>query len=231
MVPVSPPRALGTDEVARVTQDFVKAARNAVAAGFDGIEVHGANGYLFEQFINGGLNTRTDRYGGTIANRLRFLLETLDAVAAAIGGDRVGVRISPFGRLSDLGAYADEAQTWLTLATELESRTLAYVHLSDRLDDPAGHVPADFAAAFRHAYRGTLIAAGGFDQASASAALAKGEVDLVAFGRPFIANPDLVERMRHGWPLASPDRSSFYGFSGARGYTDFPPYAPEDEAA
>lgn len=227
MVPASTPRALTTPEIARVTQDFVRAARMAIVAGFDGVELHGANGYLFEQFINGALNDRTDQYGGSINNRLRFLLETLDAIGAQVGGNRVGVRISPFGRLYDMARYDDEAETWVTLAGELNTRTLAYVHLSDQLTIGAEKMPDGFATSFCKTFRGTLIAAGGFDKFSGANALDSGELDLVAIGRPFIANPDLVERMKNDWPLATPDRATFYGNSGAKGYTDYPSYAPQ----
>lgn len=208
-----------------MTADFVSAARRAMDAGFDGVELHGANGYLFEQFHNGALNTRTDEYGGSIANRQRFLLETLDALAAEIGSAQVGVRLSPFGRLFDMHPYAQEAEAWLSLADALNTRSLAYVHLSDQLTIGAEAIPAGFATQWRQAYQGTLIAAGGFTRALAEAVLAKGDLDLVAFGRPFIANPDLVERMQHDWPLAEGDRATFYGIDGnpTRGYTDYPP--------
>jgi N-ethylmaleimide reductase len=224
-VQASLPRALEADEVRRVTADFVSAARRAMDAGFDGVELHGANGYLFEQFHNGALNTRTDEYGGSIANRQRFLLETLDALAAEIGSAQVGVRLSPFGRLFDMHPYAQEAEAWLSLAEALNTRSLAYVHLSDQLTIGAEAIPAGFATQWRQAYQGTLIAAGGFTRALAEAVLAKGDLDLVAFGRPFIANPDLVERMQHDWPLAEGDRATFYGIDGnpTRGYTDYPP--------
>ena len=195
-------------------------------AGFHGIELHGANGYLFEQFINGALNTRDDCYGGSIANRQRFLLDTLDALTAAIGAEKVAVRISPFGRLFDMQPYGDGAETWISLAAALSARNLAYVHLSDQLTLGAEAIPQGFASQFRKAFRGTLMAAGGFNRTTAETALAEGELDLIAFGRPFIANRDLVERMRHDWPLAEGDRATFYGVNGAvtRGYTDYPAY-------
>lgn len=224
----SPPRALETDEVARITQDFVRAARMAMEAGFDGVELHGANGYLFEQFVNGALNQREDIYGGSIENRLRFMLETLDAIAAQIGNHRLGVRVSPFGRLYGMEPYADEAETWVRLAAEFEKRALAYVHLSDQLTIGAEKMPADFAAQFRKTYTGTLIAAGGFTKESAQQALRSGELDLIAFGRPFIANPDLVERMENDWPINHADRATWYGASGAAGYTDYPTWAEEE---
>lgn len=220
-IPTSAPRALGTDEVTAIVGDFVVAGRRAMQAGFDGVEIHGANGYLFEQFINGELNTREDRYGGSIANRLRLLLETIDALSAAIGAQHVGVRISPFGRLYDMHPFADEKQTWLELAAELGQRDLAYVHLSDQRTLAADCETAFFVD-FRRAYPGTLIVAGGFDQASAEAALQAGKADLIGFGTPFVSNPDLVERLAHGWPLAQAQRETLYGLHGARGYTDYP---------
>ncbi|MCJ2187668.1 alkene reductase [Novosphingobium beihaiensis] len=223
-VPASTPRALETGEIPHITDDFVSAARRAMRAGFDGVEIHGANGYLFEQFVNGAVNDRTDRYGGSIENRLRFLLETIDAVSEAIGREHVGVRLSPFGRLYDMAAYEDEAETWLQLAAALEARAPAYVHLSDQLTIGAQAISDGFAHDFCKTYTGTLIAAGGFTRDTAEQALRDGALDLIAFGRPFIANPDLVERMEHGWPLAEASREAFYGGSGEHGYTDFPAY-------
>lgn len=225
-IQASPLRALSTEEVGAIINDFVQAARRAVEAGFDGVEIHGANGYLFEQFINPGVNDRTDRYGGSIENRIRLLLETIDAVADAIGRGKVGVRISPFGRLFDMAPFADEAETWVAVAREIDQRNIAYVHLSDQLTIGAERMPEGFAQTFRESYQGTLIAAGGFDRESAQAALESGALDLVAFGRPFIANPDLVERMKNGWPIATPDRATFYGNSGEKGYVDYPCYSP-----
>lgn len=229
--PVLPsvPRALSTEEVRRVTRDFVASARRAIDAGFDGIELMAANAFLFDQFLSSELNTRTDEYGGSIANRQRFLLETVDALADAIGGARVGVRISPFGRLYDLRPFAEEAETWVSVAAALNGRELAYVHLNYQPTITAAEVPAGFGAQFRQAYRGTLVGAGGFTRELAEAELVKGNLDLIAFGTPYIANPDLVERMQHGWPLAESDRSTYYGVIGSKGYTDYPAY--EGEAA
>jgi N-ethylmaleimide reductase len=224
--PVAPsiPRALSTAEVRRVTTDFVASALRAIEAGFDGIELMAANAFLFDQFLSSELNTRTDEYGGSIANRQRFLLETVAAIADAIGGARVGVRVSPFGRLYDLGPYADEEETWMSVAAALNDRQLAYVHLNYQPTITAAEVPAGFGARFRQAYQGTLMAAGGFDRELAQAELKKGNLDLIAFGSSYIANPDLVERMQNGWPLAESDRSTFYGVIGAKGYTDYPAY-------
>ncbi|MCV4265963.1 alkene reductase [Pseudomonas capsici] len=224
-VQASTPRALSVVEIEGIKNDFVLAAQRAIEAGFDGIEVHGANGYLFEQFINPTVNDRLDEYGGSIENCIRLLLETVDAIAVAIGKDKVGVRISPFGRLFDMNAFDDEAETWIQIAAQLQKRRIAYVHLSDQLTIGAEGMPHGFAKAFRQSYQGTLIAAGGFDRESAQAALESQELDLVAFGRPFIANPDLVDRMKFDWPLATPDRATFYGDSGEKGYVDYPFYA------
>jgi N-ethylmaleimide reductase len=228
LVPASPPRALTISEIQHISTEFVQAARKAVDAGFDGIELHGANAYLFEQFINGALNTRQDAYGGSISNRLRFLLETLEAISAEIGSHKVGVRLSPFGRLYDMQPFEDEAETWLSLAAALNAYDLAYVHLSDQLTIGAEAIPKGFAAQFRSGYKGTLMAAGGFTRALGEEALARGDLDLIAFGRPFISNPDLVERMQHNWPIAEADRATFYGVNGsiACGYTDYPYYQP-----
>lgn len=200
-IQASAPRALSTEEIPGITNDFVQAARKAMEAGFDGVEIHGANGYLFEQFINPTVNDRTDHYGGSIQNRIRLLLETIDAVAQEVGRAKVGVRISPFGRLFDMAPFDDEAQTWVEVARGIQQRDIAYVHLSDQLTIGAEGMPDGFARSFRETFRGTLIAAGGFDRESAERALESGELDLIAFGRPFIANPDLVERMKNGWPL------------------------------
>lgn len=225
-VATSEPRAFAPAELMEIVHDFVVAGQRAMKAGFDGVEIHGANGDLFEQFINGELNTRDDSYGGNIKNRLRLLLETVDALSAAIGARYVGVRISPFGRLNDMQPYDDESETWLTLAAELGQRHLAYVHLGDQCI--LGGDKTDFFAKFRQAYPGTLIVAGGFDQDSAEAALTAGKADLIGFGQPFVANPDLAERMANGWPLALAERSTLYGLHGASGYTDYPRYMNQE---
>jgi len=225
-VPASTPRALATAEIPGITADFVAAARNAIDAGFDGVEIHGANGYLFEQFINGGLNTRGDIYGGpSVANRLRFVLETLDAVAAEVGAHRVGIRLTPFNRVFDMPAFDGEADTWRAMAAELAGRRLAYVHVGNRAAIVAA-AGEDFLRAFRETCGGTLILAGNYTRETATADVASGLADLVAFGRPFIANPDLVARLRNGWPLAEADDSTFYGGT-ALGYTDYPAYGQE----
>jgi len=229
--PVTPsvPRALETDEVRRVTQDFVNSARLAMEAGFDGVEIMAANGFIFDQFLSSALNQRTDGYGGTVKNRQRFLLETIDAVSSAVGSTKVAVRLSPFGRIYDLAPYEGEEETWREMATALGQRELAYVHLYYQPVYTQAPVPAGFKAAFRKAFGGTLIAAGGFTREIAEDVLTENEADLIAFGVPYIANPDLVERMQNGWPLAQSDRSTYYGVSGnpEKGYTDYPVWAAE----
>jgi N-ethylmaleimide reductase len=224
-VTASKPRALTLDDIPRVVEDFAKAADNAVRAGFDGVEIHGANGYLIEQFINGAVNDRTDRYGGdSVENRARFALDVVDACIARIGAHRVGIRLSPFGRLHELGDFNGEADTFLYLARELGARKIAYVHIMDQASRGAPAMPEGFLARFRTAYNGTLILAGGLDLNRANQLLDSGAIDLAAFGAPYIANPDLIERYRHGWPIAAVDQRTYYG-GDARGYTDYPHYA------
>lgn len=216
----SVPVALDAKGIGQVIAEFRQAAINAMAAGFDGVEIHAGNGFLFEQFINGGLNIREDRYGGpSIGNRLRLLLETVDAVIAQIGHERVGVRVSPFARLADLHAFEEEEATWLALAGALSQRRIAYLHAS-HLGTP------EFHKAFRTAFDGSFVLSGGFTAETARQAIDQGLTDLAVFGRPFIANPDLVDRLRHGWPLAEAGREAFYG-GGAEGYIDYPAYSKE----
>jgi len=230
-VPVSTPKALTASEIKDVVNDYVIAAQNAIKAGFDGVEIHAANGYLLEQFINGGLNTRNDNYGGeSIDNRLRFVLEVTDAVAEAIGAEKTGIRLAPFGRLFDMHAFEGEEQTWLQLADALNSRQLAYVHLSDQQTLGAQAIPDGFTDKFRATYTGTLIIAGGFDKQRAEEYLRNDKADLIAFGRPYIANPDLAERMKNDWPLNEVNRDTMYGGS-AEGYTDYPFWSENERQA
>ncbi|KAF1853573.1 hypothetical protein Lal_00030565 [Lupinus albus] len=228
-VQTSVPRALETEEVGRVVNDFANAATNAISAGFDGVEIHGANGYLVEQFLNPTVNDRTDRYGAsTLQDRTRFLLEVVDATIGRIGSNHVAIRLSPYGQLFQMELYPQIEETYLHIAAELSKRNLAYVHIMDQASRGASPVPLGFLAKFRAAYSGTLILAGGLDLAKAEQLVRDGLIDLPAFGEPLIANPDLVERFRHSAPLAPADRNTFYG-GDARGYTDYPAYP--DEAA
>lgn len=226
-VQASIPRALTHDEVKRVTQDFVKSAQRAIEAGFDGIELMAANGFLFDQFLSSTLNTRSDEYGGSISNRMCLLLETLDALCAAIGSSRVAVRFSPFGRLYDMRPYPEEAETWISIATALNARNLAYVHLNYQPTYNTAETPHGFNLKFRQTYKGALIAAGGFNQEIAETELEMNNFDLIAFGASYISNPDLVERMQNGWPIAQSDPGTYYGVIGAKGYTDYPIYTAQ----
>ncbi len=234
-VSLSKPQALTLEAIEQVKQDYVNAARNAIKAGFDGVEIHGANGYLIEQFINPSVNTRNDQYGSqTIENRLRFVLEVVDAVIDAIGYERTGIRISPFGRVGDMPAFDQELETWLQLGKALSQHKVCYVHLSDQItlgsaansNEFESGFPDGFLDAFRSVYDGVLIMAGGFNKQRAEHYLEAGKIDVVAFGRPFIPNPDLVERMRNDWPLAEAPRSVFYGGDN-QGYIDFPTYTEQ----
>jgi N-ethylmaleimide reductase len=223
----SKPRALRTEEVPQIVGEFAQAAGNAREAGLDGVEIHAANGYLHDQFINGALNTRDDRYGGSIENRIRFTLETVDAVISAIGGERTGIRLSPFGRYNEMPAFEDEAETYLTLAAELSKRNIAYAHFSDQTrwaDDVS--IPENFLRAFRSAFRGPVILAGGYLKENGQTAIDAGEADLIGIGKPFLANPDLVERLRNDWPLNAWNSDTFYS-EGPAGYTDYPLYVDE----
>lgn len=219
-LPASRARALEDSEIHAITDDFVNASRAAVEAGFDGVEIHAANGYLLDQFINGGLNTRTDEYGGkSITNRLRFVLETVDAVIKEIGAERVGVRISPGAHINDIPAYDDENEPQIMLARELAKRNIIYLHLNDI--GAGENIQADIKKAFNN----TLILCGEYNRDRGEAAIKEGEADLIAFGRPFISNPDLVARMQHNWPVVPTPKSVFYG-GGDAGYIDFPAFKP-----
>ncbi len=220
------PRALREDELARVRDEFVHSAKLAIEAGFDGVELHGANGYLLEQFLNPASNQRTDGYGGSVQNRARFVLEVVRAVVEAIGAERTSIRLSPWGMASDMPHYPEIDETYAYLAEEFQKIGLVYVHLVDHEAMGAPAVPEATVAAIRAHFTNTLILSGGYDTVErAEAALQSGRGDLIAFGRPFIANPDLVERLKTGAPLAQPDQATFYapgpgGF--ADGYTDYP---------
>lgn len=217
----TPPRPLRTEEVARVINDYVLAAQNAIEAGFDGIEIHAANGYLIEQFINPVLNDRTDIYGGTLENRTRFLFETVDAISSAIGADRVGIRLAPNNRQFDMPEYPENEATYLYIGEELSKRGLAYIHLNDNFALGISVISDAYLQAFRKVYSGTLILAGAMTKERAQRLIADGTIDLAAFGQPFISNPDLVERLRNDRPLAKPDRATYYG-GNEKGYTDYP---------
>ena len=220
MVQHSLPRALTEAEIAAVVQDFARAARNALEAGFDGVELHAANGYLINQFIDSQANNRTDGYGGSLQNRLRFLKEVTEAVIAVVGKERIGVRLAPLTTLN--GAVDDTPQsTYLAAAKLLGDLGVAYIHIAEVDWDDAPEMPVAFKEALRIIYSGTLIYAGKYTAEKAEAALAAGWADLIGFGRPFVANPDLPYRLQHGLALNTPDASTLFG-GGAKGFTDYP---------
>ncbi len=224
-VTTTPARELSLAEIATLVEDYRAATRRAVAAGFDGVEIHAANGYLVDQFLQDGSNQRNDQYGGSVANRTRFLLELVEAAASVIGADRVAVRISPsssFGGMHD----SDPQALFTYVAQQLDRLNLAYLHVIEPRvqgseDDLARSQDVVAAHLIRQHYKGVLLAAGGFTPASAETTVAAGDADLVAFGRDFIANPDLPARIRDALPLNQYNRDTFYGGADA-GYTDYP---------
>lgn len=221
MQPNAIPAAMTEADIKSAIDEYAQAARNAAAAGFDGVELHGANGYLLEQFFRPTSNRRTDRYGGSIENRARFVLEVTRAVVGAIGKDKVGTRLSPFGAFNDMPAYPTTEVDYTYLAGELNAIGLVYIHLVDHSSMGAPPVPESMKATFRRVFKRTLILSGGYDAVRAESDLDAGKCDLVAFGRPFLANPDLVARWKAGAALNAPDMSTFYT-PGPKGYTDYP---------
>lgn len=214
-------RAMDAADLERARAEFVHAARTAIEAGADGIELHAANGYLLEQFLSPQTNQRTDVYGGSIENRIRFVVEIAAATAAAIGAERVGIRLSPHGSNAGMKPYDGVDETYRALVRALAPLGLAYLHLADHSSMGAPAIPPELRAAIRAAWPRTLILAGGFDAEKAEAALAAGEADLVAFARPIISNPDFVARVKDGLPLAATDFATLYT-PGPEGYTDYP---------
>jgi N-ethylmaleimide reductase len=216
--PYVTPRELSDDEIPAIVAGFRTAALNARAAGFDGVEVHGANGYLLDQFLRDGSNKRSGPYGGSIANRARLMLEVVDAVSSAIGSDRVGLRISPLNSFNSM-IDSNPVAVATYLAEELNSRSLAYLHVmrADFFQQQKG----DVLTPIRKIYQGTLVSNMGYDAKEANEAIAAGKVDAIAFGTSFLANPDLPERIRTNATLNEPDPATFYS-PGPKGYTDYP---------
>ncbi len=220
--PCSTPRALATAEIPGVVEQYRRAALNAIDAGFDGVEVHGANGYLIDQFLRDGINDRSDTYGGAIENRVRFLHEVMQAVTGAIGGGRTGLRLSPVTPSNDAAPDSDPQALHEFAVAMLAPLNLAYLHVVEGQTGGArDYAPFDYAA-LRRRFNGAWMVNNGYTRAMALDAVASGAADLVAFGKPFIANPDLGRRLREGAPLNTPDTTTFYG-GGAAGYTDYPP--------
>ena len=231
LVPFVTPRALQIEEMPYIVRQYTRGSRNAREAGFDGVEVHAANGYLLDQFINSGSNHRADSYGGAIENRARLLMEVVEAVSNVWGQDRVGVRLSPLGTFNDMGDD-DPETTFGHVAEILNGGALAYLHIvNPAVAAIEKGIEPDLDALrmldlMRERYRGTLIIAGGFDHDTAEGWLQQGKADLIAFGRKFLANPDLPERFRSGASLNADDPTTYYG-GGAKGYTDYPTLARE----
>jgi N-ethylmaleimide reductase len=218
MLPQATPHALLESEIAPLVQAFAQAAQNAIAAGFDGVEVHGANGYLIDQFLRDSANQRSDGYGGTLAQRARFLFEVLTAVCAAIGSDRVGLRLSPLNSYNDM-KDSDPLALTAYLAEQLNRFDLAYLHLMRA--DFFGLQKADVMPVARAHYKGVLIGNMGYTPAEAEATINEGKLDAVAFGNGFLANPDFPARVKAGAAMNAPDPSTYYT-PGAKGYTDYP---------
>lgn len=215
------PKEVSATEIPALIAEYVNSAKKAIEAGFDGIELHGANGYLLEQFLNSASNKRTDHYGGSIENRNRFVLEVAAAVAEAIGKNKVGIRLSPFGYFNDIVPDDTTIEQYTKLAAGLKETGLVYIHIVDHSSMGAPAVPQEVKDAIRTAFGGTIILSGGYDASRAEADLKAGKGELVAFGRPFIANPDLVKRLAIDAALNQPDFDSFYT-PGEKGYTDYP---------
>lgn len=221
LVPTDAPRALRTDELPQLVADYVQAARNAIAAGFDGVEIHSANGYLLDQFLRDSANDRTDAYGGSIENRARLLVEVMTAVADAIGAGRTALRLSPVTPSNDIGQDSDPQALFNHVADRLAPLKLAFLEVVEGATGGArDNAPFDYAE-LRRRFNGPYIANNGYDRTMALEAVAGGHADAVAIGRPFISNPDLVERIRADQPWAAPHKETFYG-GGEQGYTDYP---------
>ena len=215
------PKAMTAADIAQTQNEYAQAAKNALQAGFDGVELHGANGYLIDQFINTASNQRTDAYGDSLENRARFAIEVAQKVVAAIGPEKTAIRLSPSGAFNGMEVFEGIEEIYTYLAAELGKLGLAYIHIVDHSAMGAPEVPASVKAKIRDAFGGVIIASGGLDKAKAEAALDAGAGQLAAFGRPFLANPDLVQRLQQDLPLNEPDYPIFYT-PGEKGHTDYP---------
>lgn len=215
------PKAMTEDEIESTIQEYVDASKNAIEAGFDGVELHGANGYLIEQFINPVSNVRDDNYGGSHENRSRFAIEVANRVVDAIGADKVGIRLSPAGAFNEVMPFDGQLETYTYLAKELNKIGLVYIHLVDHSSMGAPEVPEQLTDSIKDNFEGILILSGGYDFEKADTDLSNKKGDLIAFGRPMLANPDLIERFRQGAELNEPDYDTFYT-PGEKGYTDYP---------
>ncbi len=227
-VDVVEPRAMSHDDIEQVIEEYCQAAKNAVEAGFDGIELHGANGYLINQFLDSGSNLRQDEYGGSLANRLRFLEQVVAGVVDAIGAERVGVRLAPLTTLNGT-IDANPLETYTAAAALLDTYKVAYMHIAEVDWDDAPPMPLSFKQSLRSAYSGVIIYAGRYDKAKAEQAIESGVADMIGFGRAFIANPDLPKRMEQDYPLASHQAETLFG-GGEQGLTDYPNFQSQGES-
>ena len=218
------PKEMTAQDILNAKEEYVTAAKNALFAGFDGVELHAANGYLLEEFLSPVSNIRTDSYGGSIENRCRFVIEVATAVALSIGKEKTGIRLSPYGVASDMPHYPEIDATYDYLSKELNKLGIAYIHLVDHSAMGAPEVPLEIKKLIRHNFKNTLILCGGNNKESAEEAIENGLTDLVAFGRPFINNPDLVERFENNWPLSQDLNMDLFYTSDEKGYTDYPVY-------
>jgi len=221
MQPHSTPQAMSESDINFAVNEYAQAAKNAIAAGFDGVEIHAANGYLVEQFLNANVNTRKDSYGGSNANRNKFLLEIVNKVTKAIGTEKTGIRLSPFGVFNGTGAFPEVESQYLELIKEISKLGLLYLHVLDHSAMGAPAVPTELKQKMRKAFDGPFILSGGFEKESAEKTLKDNKADLIGFGRAYISNPDLVERMQGNIELAAADMNTFYTAE-AKGYTDYP---------
>jgi N-ethylmaleimide reductase len=219
------PKAMTAEDLQNTKAEFVTAAKNAVEAGFDGIELHSANGYLLEQFLSPVSNIRTDNYGGSIENRSRFVIEVAEAVAEAIGKDKTAIRLSPYGIASDMPNYPEIDATYDYLSKELNKAGISYIHLVDHSAMGAPPVPVELKKTIRHNFKNTILLSGGYDKERAEADIESGLGDLVAFGRPFINNPDLVERFEKNEPLSKDLKMDLFYTADEKGYTDYPVFS------
>ena len=218
------PNEMTRQDILHAKTEYISAAENALFAGFDGVELHAANGYLLEEFLSPVSNIRTDEYGGSIENRCKFVIEVVAAVAQAIGKGITGIRLSPYGVASDMPHYPEIEATYDYLSKELNKLDIAYIHLVDHSAMGAPAVPLEIKKLIRHNFTNTLIICGGYTKETAESDLESGRTDLVAFGRPFINNPDLVERFQNDWPLSEELDMDLFYTSDEKGYTDYPTY-------
>lgn len=218
------PKVMTMEDIVSTQEEFISAAKNAMEAGFDGVELHSANGYLLEEFLSPNSNVRTDKYGGSVENRCRFVIEVAYSVAAAIGKDKTGIRLSPYGVAGDMPNYPEIDATYNYLSKELNKLDIAYIHLVDHSAMGAPKVPIEIKKLIRENFKNTLIGCGGYDKESAESDINNGLFDLIGFGRPFINNPDLVERLEYNHELSQSLNTDLFYSANEKGYTDYPSY-------